>query len=254
MPSSSKRAPLRIGTAGWGVPARYVEGFPREGSHLERYAQRLNAVEINSSFHQSHRRKVYERWAASTPPDFQFAVKVPKTMTHERSLSDCAALIDRFAEEVGGLGDKLAVLLIQLPPSAVLKKRTADSFFRRLCKILNVPLALEPRHPSWFTPAVESWLTERRIARVGADPIPRRVLPGSGAARPGGWDGLAYYRWHGSPRMYFSDYPVERLRTLRRDVAKLRRAGQTVWCIFDNTGGGHALGDALWLAGSNDPA
>lgn len=247
MRRSTRIAPLRIGTAGWGVPARYADEIPSEGSHLERYAQRLNSVEINSSFHRPHRRAVYERWAAATPPDFRFSVKVPKTMSHEQGLADCAALIERFAEEVGGLGEKLAVLLIQLPPSAVLKKRTADTFFRSLRKALDVPLALEPRHASWFTPAVELWLADRRIARVAADPVPKRVPQDAAAERPGGWDGLAYYRWHGSPRVYYSDYPIERLEALQRRATKERRTGRAVWCIFDNTAGGHALGNALWL-------
>jgi uncharacterized protein YecE (DUF72 family) len=248
MRRSNKIAPPHIATAGWGVPSRYADAFPDEGSHLERYAQRLNSVEINSSFYRPHRRGVYERWAASTPADFRFAVKVPKTMTHEKALSGCAALIDAFAAEVEGLGDKLAVLLVQLPPSATLKKPMADSFFRRLRKALNVPLVLEPRHQSWFGPAVEDWLARREIARVAVDPIPRRVSREAGADRPGGWNGLAYYRWHGSPRIYFSDYPIDRLQALRKRIAEDRRAGRAVWCIFDNTGGGHALGNALWLS------
>jgi uncharacterized protein YecE (DUF72 family) len=248
MRRSTKIAPLHIGTAGWGVPSEHAEAFPVEGSHLQRYAQRLSAVEINSSFHRLHRRAVYERWAASTPPDFRFAVKVPKTMTHENALADCATLIDLFAEQIAGLGDKLAVLLIQLPPSAALKRRTADTFFRRLRKTIDVPLVLEPRHLSWFEPKVDAWLAERRIARVAADPIPKRVPRESGADAPGGWNGLSYYRWHGSPRIYFSDYSTERLEALRKRVAEERRAGRAVWCMFDNTAGGHAIGNALWLS------
>lgn len=247
MRRSRKIAPLRIGTAGWNVPARYSDDFADEGSHLQRYAQRLSGVEINSSFHRPHRRSVYERWATATPADFRFSVKVPKTMTHERGLVDCAGLIDRFAGEVGGLGDKLGALLIQLPPRLALQRRSAGAFFRRLQDALDASLALEPRHPDWFTPAADAWLAECRIARVAADPIPRRVPDEAGAGRPGGWDGLAYYRWHGSPRIYYSDYPIGRLKLLRQHAVKQRRAGRAVWCIFDNTAGGNALGNALWL-------
>ncbi len=254
MRRSSKIAPFRIGTAGWSVPARYSDDFASAGSHLQRYAQRLNGVEINTSFYRPHRRSVYERWAATTPADFRFSVKVPKTMTHEKGLAGCAALIHQFAEEVGGLGEKLGVLLIQLPPNAALKKRTAEVFFRRLRDALNVPLALEPRHPSWFMPPVDAWLAECRIARVAADPVPKPVPLEAGADRPGGWDGLAYYRWHGSPRIYFSDYPIERLETLGRNTAKARGTGKTVWCIFDNTAAGHALGNAVWLTDASQSA
>jgi uncharacterized protein YecE (DUF72 family) len=247
MRRAGKIPPLRIGTAGWGVPARYSDAFASEGSHLQRYGQRLNGVEINSSFHRAHRRTVYERWAASTPADFRFSVKVPKAMTHEKALVGCSALIKQFADQVRGLGDKLAVLLVQLPPNAAVNRRGGDAFFRRLRDALPVPIALEPRHPSWFVPSVEAWLAERGIARVAADPIPKRVPHEGGADRPGGWAGLCYYRWHGSPRIYFSDYPIERLDALRQHAAKARRTGSIVWCIFDNTAGGHALGNALWL-------
>ena len=75
----------------------------RYGSHLERYGAILDAVEINSSFYRPHRTATYERWAASVPEDFRFAVKVPKAITHERRLKDVGDLLDRFLSEVGGL-------------------------------------------------------------------------------------------------------------------------------------------------------
>lgn len=77
------------------------------GSHLERYGAVLNAVEINTSFYRPHRTATYTRWAASVPEDFRFAVKVPKTITHERRLKDVGELLDRFLSEAGGLGPKL---------------------------------------------------------------------------------------------------------------------------------------------------
>jgi uncharacterized protein YecE (DUF72 family) len=240
---SMSPTPLRIGTAGWTVPSRYGAEIPLGGSHLERYAGVLNAVEINSSFHRPHQRKTYERWAQSTPPGFRFSVKVPKAMTHDQGLTGCGALLDRFAAEVAGLGDKLGVLLVQLPPKLALEKRVAGRFFRELQRRLPVPVACEPRHASWFAPEVDEWLAERRIARVAADPAP--VL---GAGEPGGWDGLAYYRWHGSPRIYYSDYEEAALAELGRRLDVLRQRGVPAWCIFDNTVQGAALGNALALA------
>src|SRR3954469_8738705 len=106
-----------IGTAGWSIPKEHAAPFPTTGSHLERYAQVFNAVEINTSFYRPHRRETYERWAASVPADFRFAVKLPRTMTQERRLEDCGDLLDRFVSEVEGLGPKLGVVLVQLPPS-----------------------------------------------------------------------------------------------------------------------------------------
>jgi uncharacterized protein YecE (DUF72 family) len=233
-----------IGTAGWNVPSLYFEQVPAGGSHLERYARRLNAVEINSSFHRPHRRTTYQRWAQSAPDDFRFSVKIPKAITHEAGLADCDAMLDRFVEEVTGLGDKLAVLLVQLPPRSALSKRIANGFFRALRARIDTDVVLEPRHASWFAPDVDDWLAKRRIARVAADPA--RV---AGAGEPGGWSKLAYYRWHGSPRIYYSDYGAAALKGLKRRLEDRARESST-WCIFDNTTSGAALGNALTLARS----
>lgn len=239
------RLPLRIGTAGWAVPSLYAAVMPRGGSHLERYAQRLNAVEINSSFYRPHQRKTYERWARSTPAGFSFSVKMSKAITHEARLTDCDAMLDRFVAEVTGLGDKLGVLLVQLPPSFSFDKRVADRFFRALRERIDTPAALEPRHRSWFKPDVTAWLADISIARVAADPAPVAE-----AGEASGWAGLAYYRWHGSPRIYFSDYDASALASLKRKLDESRRRGVPTWCIFDNTALGAALGNALALARS----
>jgi len=235
-----------IGTAGWNVPSLYLDRVPSGGSHLERYARRLNAVEINSSFYRPHRRTTYQRWAQSVPDDFRFSVKVPKTITHEAGLADCGELLDRFVDEVSGLGDKLGVLLVQLPPKAALSKRIASSFFRDLRRRIDTAVVLEPRHASWFASGIDDWLGERGISRVAADPAPV-----AGAGEPGGRNELAYYRWHGSPRIYYSDYDAAALASLRRRLENDR--ARDVWCIFDNTAAGAALGNALRLARSLPP-
>jgi uncharacterized protein YecE (DUF72 family) len=234
---------LWIGTAGWSVPSRYAAEIAPGGSHLERYAKRLNAVEINSSFYRPHQRMTYERWAQCTPPGFRFSVKVPKAMTHEARLAGCGPLLDRFVAEVSGLGDKLGVLVVQLPPKFTFEEAVADGFFRELRARTNAPIALEPRNASWFAAEVEEWLAERQIARVAADPAPV-----AGAGKPGGWKGLAYYRWHGSPRIYFSDYDATALASLKLRLDEHRARNIPVWCIFDNTASGAALGNALGLA------
>jgi hypothetical protein len=130
-----------IGTAGRSVPARYGGEMPPGGTHLERYARRLNAVEINSSFHRSHQPKTYERWALCTAANFRFSVKLPKAITHEHRLVDCGALLDHFAMEVAGLRDRLGILLVQLPPKALsLRRLLSDSFAN--CAAVSTHLSL----------------------------------------------------------------------------------------------------------------
>jgi uncharacterized protein YecE (DUF72 family) len=237
--------PPRIGTAGWTVPPRYAGELAGTGSQLERYARRFSAVEINSSFHRPHSRQTYERWAASTPESFRFSVKMPKTITHAARLADCHSLLDRFVSEATGLGTKLGVLLVQLPPKLAFDESLADPFFRDLQSRIDAPVALEPRHASWFAPSMDGWLAERHVARVAADPAKVEA-----AAEPGGWTGLVYYRLHGSPRMYYSAYDAAALAALSRRLEESRARGIPAWCIFDNTAAGAALGNALELATS----
>ncbi len=239
---------LRIGTAGWGIASRYAEAFPPGGSHLERYARRLKAVEINSSFYKPHQRKTYERWAASTPADFRFAVKLPKAISHDNALVDCGALLDRFVAEVTGLGDRLGVLLLQLPPKLAFDDVVFDEFLTALRARIATPVALEPRHATWFAAEVDDRLRERRVARVAADPAPV-----ADAGDPGGWNGLAYFRWHGAPRIYYSDYGAAELAALRLRLDRSVQREVPTWCILDNTAAGAALGNALALAPS-EPA
>ncbi|MFY0574630.1 DUF72 domain-containing protein [Cystobacter fuscus] len=121
-----------IGCAGWSL-ARAVAGFfPAGGSHLERYAQVLPAVELNSSFYRPHRPATYARWRDSVPATFRFSVKVPKVITHERRLCDVEEPLARFLEEVGHLDEKLGCLLVQLPPSLRFEPAVAGAFFEVL--------------------------------------------------------------------------------------------------------------------------
>lgn len=222
-----------VGTAGWSIASRYAPGFPKSGSHLQRYGAVLNAVEINSSFYRPHQKKTYARWAASVPDAFRFAVKVPRSITQERRLVDCDDLLTRFLEEVSGLGKKLGVLLAQFPPSLAYDPKAVSGFFRALHDS-NALLACEPRHASWFDGRADAALAKLKVARVAADP-PRG--PGDGA--PGGWRGFAYWRLHGSPKIYYSDYSAKALKTVAANLTP------NDWCIFDNTAAFAALGDAM---------
>ncbi|MET2830077.1 DUF72 domain-containing protein [Mesorhizobium shangrilense] len=228
------------GTAGWGISARYKEDFPQSGSHLERYAERLPIVEIDTSFYKPHRRETYERWKDSVPEHFRFSVKAPKAVTHERRLVGCEDLVEAFLLEVEGLGAKLSVLVVQLPPGLAFDPDIAACFFAMLRKRTVVKLACEPRHPSWFAADADALLAGCGVARIAADPA---LVPA--AALPGGWAGLAYFRMHGAPRIYYSDYDAERLNQIGRQMQTAAAAGAEVWCIFDNTADGHALGNAL---------
>lgn len=154
-------------------------------------------------------------------------------MTHERKLVDCDDLVAAHLEEIGTLGDKLAVHLVQLPPSLAFDPAAADRFFGTFRAATGAHIACEPRHPTWFEPAADALLERHRVARVAADPA--RVPE---AAAPGGWRGFTYYRLHGSPVIYRSTYEDA---VLDAYAAAMIAASGDAWCIFDNTLGGATL-------------
>jgi uncharacterized protein YecE (DUF72 family) len=232
---------IHVGTAGWNIPRAHKHRFPESGSGLQRYAARLNAAEINTSFYRPHAVATYERWAAAVPPDFRFSVKIPRTITHERGLTRAREPMARFLDEIAGLGARLGPLLVQLPPSHAFDARRVGRFFELLRGRHDGAVVCEPRHASWTTATAQALMAKFRIARVAADP-PRAA----GLEAPAGWPGLTYYRWHGSPRPYFSPYGMEQLQRL---AVQLSACASDAWCVFDNTGSGSAAGNALDLRG-----
>lgn len=234
--------PVRIGCAGWSIASVHAHLFGDGESMLARYATRFDTVEINSCFYRPHRRQTYERWAATVPTRFRFSAKLPRAITHEARLVDGDDLLDRFLDEVGGLGDRLGGLLVQLPPSLAFDARVANGFFERLRARTDVPLACEPRHRSWFVPGVDALWARYDMTRVAADPA--RVPEARNVAGQGAW---RYWRWHGSPKIYYSAYDGAALRALADDVLAHASAGREAWCILDNTAAGHAITDAAAL-------
>ncbi|KAA8918073.1 hypothetical protein CEK64_19710 [Xanthomonas sontii] len=246
MPTASPRcvvAPrIRIGCAGWSI-ASTQRGLVGDGaSQLARYATSFDAVEINSTFYRAHRASTYQRWADSVPTEFRFSAKLPRTITHDARLSRVAPLLQTFLGEVGHLGDRLGCLLVQLPPSLAFDARIASTFFAMLRRRWHGGIACEPRHASWFSARAEALWQRHRIARVAADP----ALDAS-AAQPAGAAAPAYWRWHGAPRVYYSDYADATLRNLAERVLATTPHPHDAWVIFDNTALGHALDNAATL-------
>ncbi len=233
---------VRIGCVGWAIPRASAGSFPTEGSHLRRYAARLNAVEVDTTFYRLPRSRTLSRWAEEVPADFRFAIKAPREVTHQARLAEPGRMAP-LLEAVEALGSRAAVLLVQLPPSLAFESDLAQGFFSWLRGRWSQGVACEPRHPSWFDPEAERVLHEWNVARVAADPAP---IPSG--AEPGGWPHLVYYRLHGSPRRYYSRYDLHWLQGLADRLAE-SAARADVWCIFDNTAAGAAAANALELQG-----
>ena len=232
-------AGILVGCAGWSLATAVQPLFPEPGSHLERYAQVLPAVEINSSFYRPHRAGTYARWRDSVPPSFRFSVKLPKEITHERRLRDTAAAVNVFLDAACHLGERFGCLLVQMPPSLAFDAATADALFSHLRDRVGVAIACEARHQTWFGPEAAALLAQFDVCRVLADP--KVALDPA----PALYQGTVYVRLHGSPVIYHSDYPTAFLQKNAAWLLEQHSMGRQVWCIFDNTASGAALPNAL---------
>jgi uncharacterized protein YecE (DUF72 family) len=233
---------FRVGCAGWSLPRSATASFSEIGGHLERYAAVFNAVEINSSFYRSHRHETYARWALAVPIGFRFSVKLPKEITHSLRLRACARPLRKFLSEIAGLGSRLGCVLIQLPPSFAFQRPVVRQFLTLLRRHFDGDAVLEPRHITWFDPHVEAILHEFNVSHVASDPALCAA-----AARPSVNSSVVYFRLHGSPRMYYSNYDERYLQVMASELKRDHVKSKQAWCIFDNTAHGFATMNALHL-------
>jgi uncharacterized protein YecE (DUF72 family) len=110
---------LLAGTSGFSYKEWLGKFYPEKlpGSEMLRYyAARLATVEINNTFYRMPAEAMLANWAGEVPPDFAFTLKAPRRITHELRLKDAEANVTEFLRRAGTLGDKLGVILFQLPP------------------------------------------------------------------------------------------------------------------------------------------
>ena len=227
--------------AGWSnPPAKRSERSPVQ-SHLAHYAELFSCVEINSSFYRPHRGITYARWRDETPAQFRFSVKMPRSITHEGALRRSKSEVSNFYAEISYLQPKLASVLVQLPPSLEYSAATVRAFFKSVPRLRGTVVTCEPRHATWFTTRADDALARLEVARVAADPVRT-----SGADIAGGLRRFAYFRWHGAPRMYYSNYSDEQLAAFALKVKSTD--AKEAWCIFDNTARYAAWDNALRFA------
>ncbi|WP_281950877.1 DUF72 domain-containing protein [Nitrosophilus kaiyonis] len=228
---------IYIGIAGWNIPKEYKNFFPNEGTHLERYSKIFNITEINRTFYSLPKKSTLEKWFNSTPENFKFSVKMPKKITHISKIQDIDSLQD-FLSYISILDNKLLSILVQLPPSLKYEENIAEKFFSNFRKSYNGYIALEARSSSWIE--AEELLKFYKISTVAADPSRFDF-----DKKPGGWKDFSYYRLHGSPKIYYSEYDKNFLLNIAKTVKK-SKAKDTV-IIFDNTASGAAIKNALEL-------
>jgi uncharacterized protein YecE (DUF72 family) len=170
-----------LGTMGfsyqdWSGPF-YPSNLP-PGKYLGYYSGIFNAVEVDSTFYGVPRKQVVARWHAVTPHDFQFALKIPRTVTHELGLAGVGSrdVTAEFLDVVRGLKEKLGVVLIQLPPGF---HRDQFSVLGRYLAGLpdDVRFAVEFRHRSWLHPETGALLRGHGVCWAATDyrDFPREI-------------------------------------------------------------------------------
>jgi uncharacterized protein YecE (DUF72 family) len=232
-----------IGTAGWSVPKIAAPRFKKDGTHLERYAQTLNAVEINSSFYRHHEAKTYAKWAACTPKDFKFSLKLFNGITHESRLDVKKSEIKTTLEPIQSLKKKFEVLLVQLPKSLEFNEKICAKFLGNLRDLHEKSIVFEPRSQTWQSEKVFKLFQKFKVSQVFADP--RACPPWNEEILTLG--GLGYARLHGSPHIYKSTYDSKRLQAYETKFCSYLDEKLNAWCIFDNTQYGFATLNAVDL-------
>lgn len=264
---------IRVGISGWNYPAWRGTFYPSDLPHrreLGYAAERFSSIEINGTFYSLQRPKSFASWRSHTPPDFSFAIKGSRFITHMKRLRDPEqALANFFASGVLALADQLGPILWQLPPDLGYDVTRLSGFFAALPRthqeaaelgsrhddrlssdrVMLTPErpqqeirhALEARHDSFQNPELPQLLHDHRIGLVIADTA-------------GTWPRIeeltahfCYLRLHGADELYVSGYTVEALDAWASKITSWARDVADIYVYFDNDAKVCAPYDALSL-------
>jgi uncharacterized protein YecE (DUF72 family) len=245
----TRRIPARafIGTSGWNyrdwADGVFYPAHLKPGRWLEFYASHFGTVEVNSTFYRLPERRVFEGWRRRTPDGFTFAVKASRFITHMKKLAQPHVHVARLLRHASGLGSKLGVVLIQLPPSWKFNAGRIEAlggYLARQSVVPKVRVALEVRHESWLREECFEVLRRHNMALVLDD------WPGLNVRRPVTAD-FVFVRRHGPESVYASSYPDSALRADARRIRAWLREGRDVHVYFNNDVSGHAVRNAATL-------
>ena len=244
---------ILIGTQGWNYAAWVGPLYPpgtRPAEFLSTYAKAFRAVEVDSTFYAVPDAKAVRAWFERTPPDFTFALKMPKEVTHERRLRDADDLVRDFLDRAHELGPKLGPILLQMGPDFTPEELPAvEQFLPSLPR--DQRFAIELRESRWMRPEVLPRLLEllarHKIALALSDGRwIRRETMLELAERPTA--DFLYVRWMGPDREItdYSRIQFDRSEEIRDWAEVLKRVAHTrdVYGFFNNHFAGHSPASA----------
>jgi len=237
---------VHLGTQGWNYASWTGAFYPsgtRATDFLRTYARAFRTVEVDSTFYAVPPASTVRGWAARTPEDFVFALKLPQEITHERRFVDAQHVLDLFVDRARELGPRLGPVLIQCGPDfSPVECDALAAFLPSLPP--DVRFAIEFRQRSWITPGHLALLKEHRVALALSDGrwIPRAWLLRL-CAQP--TTDFAYLRWMGPDRSItdYSHLQVDRSAELDAWAAMipvLQRQVRTVYGFVNNHFAGHS--------------
>ncbi|CCH86237.1 conserved protein of unknown function [Modestobacter italicus] len=229
-----------IGTSGWQYRdwrGRFYPPALPQRLWLEHHAAHFATVESNNAFYRLPELTTFQAWRERTPPDYRWAVKASRYLTHIKRLREPEEPVDRLMERAAGLGDRLDVVLLQLPPTL---KADVDLLSACLGRFPSgTRVAVEPRHDSWWTDEVRALLERYQAALCWADRAEQPVAP---LWRTADW---GYLRLHTGAEGW--GYRPEALQRWAERLADTY-AGDDVLVYFNNDPGGAATVDAVTFA------
>src|SRR5580765_1797916 len=161
---------LHVGTSGYSYKEWkgnfYPEDLPAK-EMLSYYSHRLPAVEINNTFYRLPQASMIENWRDQVPPEFRFSIKATQRITHIKRLNNCTDETKYLLETAALLGERLGVVLFQLPPNSKKDGERLKNFLNLLPK--DKRAAFEFRHESWFDDEIMDTLRAKDCALVVSD-------------------------------------------------------------------------------------
>jgi uncharacterized protein YecE (DUF72 family) len=160
---------ISIGCAVWSYPGWMGEVYPPKtptADFLRVYSNFFPAVEGNTTFYATPNQAIIDRWIAHTPPGFRFCLKFPRSITHHGLLEPSIPMARSFIVQMQGLGERLGVMFIQLPPHYAPDRFADLTAFLTALPRQDVDIALEVRHLDWFKSPHQEQLTEL-LMRLG---------------------------------------------------------------------------------------
>ncbi|WP_018962814.1 DUF72 domain-containing protein [Coprothermobacter platensis] len=204
------------------------------------YAKSFNTVEINNTFYHVPIENTVKKWLSNLPVGFVFSIKGNRNITHFKRLTDVSDLVKQFYKSLSPLGEHLAVVLWQLPPSLKKDMNVLKSF---LDVLDHEPKgkAIEFRHQSWVDPEVMDVLKVHNVSFVVSHGDNYPLVINETTAN------FVYVRLHGYPLLYRSGYSQEQLIWWREYIQGWLRQGKDVFVYFNNDAEGYAVENALLL-------